>query len=69
VRKSRDSESKLQPDSTWQPTLIDYISLNDQVHADNRSINTRIQTLSNKLSDVNYSKQNQNAVKKYRPSE
>ena len=42
VRKSRDSDSKLQPDSTWQPTLIDYISLNDQVLSDKRSVNTRL---------------------------
>ncbi len=42
VRKSRDFEPKLQPDTTWQPTLIDYISLNDQVLTDNRSVNTRL---------------------------
>jgi hypothetical protein len=53
----------------WEPTLVDYLSVNEQLPNDNTSVGTRFKTTSNKLSNVNYSKQGSGQVKKYRPKE
>lgn len=54
MRKSKHFDKGEQSEATWQPHLIDYISLNDQIMNDKRSVNTRFKTLSNKLSDISY---------------
>ena len=68
LRKSKNLELSQQAETEWRPKLVDYISLNDQISADVRSINTRFKTISNKLSDVSYTNQNPKETKKYRPS-